>query len=64
MQNTKIKIVYSLRVHIKLQKLGFNYLTEMKNPQFPKLNCWVYENTPEFDLAFESLMKEADGNGR
>ena len=47
-----------------LQKLGFNYLTEMKNPQFPKLNCWVYENTPEFDLAFESLMKEADGNGR
>jgi len=32
MQNTNMKIVYSLRIHIKLQKLGFRYLTEMKNP--------------------------------
>lgn len=64
MQNTNMKIVYSLRIHIKLQKLGFRYLTEMKNPQFPHLNCWVYENTPEFDQAFEALMEEADGYGR
>lgn len=64
MLNTNIKIVYSLRIHIKLQKMGFKYLTEMKNPQFPHLNCWVYENTQEFNLAFEALMKEAEGDGR
>lgn len=32
MQNSNLKIVYSLRMHIKLQKLGFSYITEMKNP--------------------------------
>ena len=64
MQNTNMKIVYSLRVHIKLQKMGFKYLTEMKNPQFPHLNCWVYENNPKFKAAFDVLMEEAGDDGK
>ena len=58
MPNSKIKIVYSLRIHIALQQQGFMYETEMKNPQNPRLNCWVYAATPDFLAAFEALMGE------
>ncbi len=58
MPNTKTKIVYSLRFHVALQQLGFVHITEMKNPQNPHLNCWVYAATPDFVAAFEALMKE------
>ena len=58
MPNSKIKIVYSLRIHIGLQQLGFSYMTEMKNPKTPHLNCWVYQETPALLKAFDSLVKE------
>ena len=60
MPNTKFKIVYSLKVHLGLQKMGFKYETEMKNPQYPHLNCWVYVETPELLNAFDKLL----GGGR
>ena len=58
MPNSKVKIVYSLRIHIALQQQGFSYMTEMKNPQNPHLNCWVYAATPDFLAAFEALVWE------
>ena len=58
MPNQKVKIVYSLRIHIALQQQGFAHITEMKNPQNPHLNCWVYAVTPDFIAAFEALMGE------
>ena len=58
MPNQKVKIVYSLRIHVALQQLGFAHITEMKNPQNPHLNCWVYDVTPDFTAAFEALMGE------
>ena len=58
MPNLKVKIVYSLRIHIGLQQLGVSYMTEMKNPKNPHLNCWVYQETPELLKAFDSLVKE------
>ena len=62
MPSTKTKIVYSLRLHIALQQQGFAHITEMKNPQNPHLNCWVYEATPRFIACFEALMREAAAN--
>ena len=62
MPSTKTKIVYSLRLHIALQQQGFAHITEMKNPQNPHLNCWVYEATPRFTAAFEALMGEVGRN--
>lgn len=56
--NTKFKIVYSLRVHLGLQELGFKALNVMPNPQNPNFNCWTYADTPEFKKAFSSLVKE------
>ena len=58
MPNTKIKIIYSLRIHAALQQQGFVHITEMKNPQNPHLNCWVYAVTPDFLAAFEALIGE------
>ena len=58
MSNIKYKIIYSLRIHIALQAMGFRYEAEMKNPQNPHLNCWVYAVTPDFTAAFEALMGE------
>lgn len=58
MPNTKMKIVYSLRIHIALQQQGFMPMTEMKNPQNPNFNCWVYAVTPDFTSAFEALVGE------
>ena len=62
MPSTKTKIVYSLRIHVALQQLGFAHITEMKNPQNPHLNCWVYAATPDFTAAFEALMGEVRAN--
>ena len=58
MPNQKVKIVYSLRIHIALQQQGFAYVAEMKNPQNSHLNCWVYAITPAFTEAFEALVEE------
>jgi len=38
-------------------------MTEMKNPQNPNFNCWVYEETPQLLLAFDTLVKEGQSNG-
>lgn len=62
--NSKFKIIYSLRIHIALQSLGFEYETEMRNPRKPNLNCWVYQNTPEFQLALKQLLGEEPANGQ
>lgn len=56
MSNQNVKIVYSLKIHIELQRLGFQYLTEMKNPNNPRLNCWVYPATENFLAIFEALV--------
>lgn len=57
MSNQNVKIVYSLRVHIELQRRGFTFLTEMKNPNNPRFNCWVYAATPELLAAFDEVLK-------
>lgn len=62
-RKTDYKVIYSLRLHIALQELGFMCLTEMKNPQKPRLNCWVYEMTPEFQKALDSLLEGGSDNG-
>jgi len=57
MSNQNVKIIYSLKLHIALQKRGFICLTEMKNPHNPQYNCWVYAATPELLAAFDALLK-------
>ena len=63
MSNQNVKIIYSLKIHIELQKQGFIYLTEMKNPNNQRFNCWVYAATPELLSAFDALVREGACNG-
>ena len=60
MSNVKYKIIYSLKIHIALQDMGFVYITEMKNPNNSNFNCWVYEETPELLSAFDTLLKRKE----
>lgn len=62
MLNTNVKVIYSLRVHIALQQQGFKYITEMRNPQNPHLNCWVYEATPALYASLNTLLGEGGRN--
>lgn len=50
------KIIYSLRIHITLQQMGFKCVQEMDNPANNKYKCWVYEETDELLKAFDQLM--------
>lgn len=63
MQNSNVKVIYSLRIHVALQQMGINYLTEMKNPKNTQLNCWVYEDNANLRNALDSLMQKG-GNGK
>lgn len=60
MSKQNFKIIYSLRIHLKLQEMGFKYLTEMKNPQNMQFNCWVYEATPQLLEAFDNILREVE----
>lgn len=60
MSKQNFKIIYSLRIHLKLQEMGFKYLTEMKNPQNMRFNCWVYEATPQLWEAFNNILREVE----
>lgn len=62
MPNTKVKIIYSLRVHIALQQMGFKYITEMRNPLNPHLNCWVYPVSEELYASLDALLGEGGRN--
>ncbi len=54
---SNVKIIYSLKIHIELQRQGFECLTEMKNPNKPQYNCWVYAATPDFLAAFDAAIE-------
>ena len=57
MSNSKnYKIIYSLKIHIRLQEMGFQPKIEMRNPQNPQYNCWAYDATPELLEAFDQVV--------
>ena len=61
MSNQNVKIIYSLKIHIELQRQGFQPLLEMKNPNNQRFNCWVYAETPDLLAAFDAALKGGNG---
>lgn len=53
------KIIYSLRIMLQLVERGFIPIEMMPNPKYPKYNCWVFKDTPEF----EEVLSEVLGDG-
>ena len=51
------KTVFSLRVRQALRDKGIEPIIELDNSKKKGFKCWVYEETEEFKLAFEELMR-------
>ena len=52
------KIVFSKWIAYKLRLKGFKILKTLPNYHQPNLDCWVFEDTPEFEQAFGAIVKE------
>lgn len=50
------KIIYSLKVMLKLTEMGFIPLVTMPNPKNNKFNCWIYAVTDEFKVALDGIL--------
>lgn len=55
----KKEIIYSLKVMEQLVKLGYIPIATIPNPKNTKFNCWVFEQTEEFQKDLSVVLKEA-----
>ena len=56
----KYQIVYSRKITKQLMKQGFVFEKQVQNPDFPKFNCWLFENTEDFQKVFKELTAKKD----
>lgn len=52
------EIVYSLRVLKQLVGMGHIPVQTMPNPKIEKYNCWVFENTKDFQKDLKYVLEE------
>lgn len=57
-------IIYTRRVAYELRKLGFKIFRVEPNPNKPEFDCWVFENTDEFQAALSLISAEKKGGSR
>ena len=50
------KIIYAQWLANDLIRQGFPFFEVRANPQYPELNCWVFENTLALRNAVERLL--------
>ena len=55
----KYYIIYTKRVAIALQKLGFAIVKVGINPNKPEFNCYFFEDSVEFQSALRELTKKS-----
>lgn len=67
----KNRVCYSRKIMMQLLEQGFEPIKIMVNPLDPKYNCWLQEDTEEFEQVFSKLLaaasrkkKGGDRNGR
>lgn len=58
MQNSKV--IYSLRIFLKLKELGYNPIATFENPNHPGFTCWVFEKTQEFTQDLNKLIQKGE----
>lgn len=56
----KYQIVYSRKITKELLKQGFVFEKSVQNPDYPQYNCWLFENTNDFQKAFKELTAKKD----
>lgn len=50
------KIIYSLKVMLRLVELGHIPIATMENPKFPEYKCWVFENNEKFQQDLDNVL--------
>ena len=56
----KYQIVYSRKITKQLMKQGFVFEKRVQNPDFPEFDCWLFENTEDFQKVFKELTAKKD----
>lgn len=62
-EETKYKVIFSMKYAMQLIKMGYKPIYTMPNPEEPQYTSWVFEATEDFLRDFYAL-KEAFRNGR
>lgn len=57
------KIIYSLKVMLKLVEKGHMPISTMMNPKYPRYDCWVFAVTDEFQKDLDEILGGC-GNGK
>lgn len=60
------RIVYSMRIALKLIEMGYEPQAVMPNPKNTRFNCWVFEDSPEFARDLSAVIRaqsEVAANG-
>lgn len=57
------KIIYALRVMEQLVKMGHYPVATLPNPKDTRYNCWVFEQTKEFERDLTTVLKGVSRNG-
>ena len=57
------KIIYSLKVMLKLVEKGHMPISTMMNPNYPRYDCWVFAVTDEFQKDLDEILG-GRGNGK
>lgn len=56
---SKYYIIYTKRIALALQKLGFAIVKVGVNPNKPEFDCYFFENSEEFQLALKELTRKS-----
>ncbi len=56
------EIIYSLRVMEQLVKMGHLPKATMPNPKNPKYNCWVFEQSEQFQADLSKVLEGVSRN--
>ena len=52
----KEKVIYTRWLMRELVKAGFPVIRVEKNPKKPEFECYVFTQTPEFDVGFTNIV--------
>ena len=53
------KIIYSLRIMLRLVEMGHVPVSTIPNPKYPQFDCWIFKVDEDFE---EDLNKVLGGN--
>ena len=58
------RIVYSMRIALKLIEMCYETQAVMPNPKNTRYNCWVFADSPEFAQDLSAVIRAQERGGR